>query len=73
MYVLVWCKNRRWNYSRVYGAMGNTEDCNDFNHKFIILLLKDGIITFDEFVEYYQDVSSSIDNDAYFEQMMINA
>lgn len=33
----------------------------------------DGIITFDEFMEYYNNVSSSIDNDNYFELMMNNA
>jgi hypothetical protein len=30
----------------------------------------DGIVTLDEFVEYYANVSASIDNDAYFVQMM---
>lgn len=33
----------------------------------------DGIVTFDEFVDYYTDVSASIDNDKYFELMMTNA
>jgi calcyphosin len=31
---------------------------------------KDGIVSFDEFVEYYNDVSASIDDDDYFELMM---
>ena len=30
----------------------------------------DGIVTMDEFMEYYSCVSASIDNDDYFEQMM---
>lgn len=34
---------------------------------------KDRKITLKEFVEYYNNISCSIDNDAYFEQMMINA
>jgi Ca2+-binding EF-hand superfamily protein len=34
---------------------------------------KDGIVTFDEFCEYYSDVSASIDDDDYFAQMMISA
>ena len=34
---------------------------------------KDGIVTFDEFVEYYNDVSASIDEDDYFELMIRHA
>ena len=34
---------------------------------------KDGIVTFEEFVEYYTNLSSSIDDDTYFELMMRNA
>ena len=30
----------------------------------------DGIVTLDEFLEYYTSVSASIDNEDYFEQMM---
>ncbi len=33
----------------------------------------DGIITLDEFIEYFKDVSASIDRDDYFELMMKNA
>ena len=33
----------------------------------------DGIVTFEEFVEYFRDVSASIDDDAYFAVMMKNA
>jgi len=31
---------------------------------------KDGIITLDEFTQYYRDVSASIDSDEYFSAMM---
>jgi hypothetical protein len=33
----------------------------------------DGIITFQEFLEYYRDVSAGIENDEYFELMIRNA
>jgi Ca2+-binding EF-hand superfamily protein len=35
--------------------------------------LQDPIITFDEFLEYYSNVSASIDDDKYWELMMTNA
>ena len=34
---------------------------------------KDGIVTFDEFCEYYEGVSCSVDSDDYFGTMMKNA
>lgn len=34
---------------------------------------KDGIVTIDEFYDYYRDVSASIDTDEYFEAMMKSA
>ncbi len=34
---------------------------------------KDGIVTFEEFCDYYSDVSASIDSDDYFAEMMIGA
>lgn len=34
---------------------------------------KDGIVTLQEFMQYYRDVSASIDTDEYFEQMLRNA
>jgi hypothetical protein len=33
----------------------------------------DGIVTFDEFCDYYRDVSASVDTDEYFATMMVNA
>jgi hypothetical protein len=33
----------------------------------------DGIITFDEFLDYFKDISASIDRDDYFEVMMKNS
>lgn len=33
----------------------------------------DHIITYEEFIEYYTNVSASIDDDKYFELMMVNA
>jgi len=35
--------------------------------------LNEPIITFDEFLEYYSNVSASIDDDKYWELMMTNA
>lgn len=34
---------------------------------------QDGIVTFDEFMDYFKDVSASIDRDDYFELMMKQA
>jgi hypothetical protein len=33
----------------------------------------DGVVTIDEFIEYYTNISANIDNDAYFDLMMQNA
>lgn len=36
-------------------------------------LKKDNVVTVEEFIDYYGDVSSSIDDDDYFELMIRNA
>ena len=33
----------------------------------------DGVVTFEEFLDYFKDVSASIDRDDYFTLMMVNA
>ena len=33
----------------------------------------DGMVSLDEFIEYYTNISANIDNDAYFDLMMTNA
>ena len=34
---------------------------------------RDGIVTVEEFEDYYKDMSAGIDSDEYFETMVINA
>ena len=35
--------------------------------------IADGIVTFDEFLDYFSDVSATIDSDEYFAAIMKNA
>jgi len=49
-----------------------TFDIHHANHTGDHKLL-DPVITWDEFLEYYTNVSSSIDDDKYWELMMTNA
>ena len=51
-------------------------DPKDVYMKFMSLWdtqVADGIVTFEEFCDYFRDVSASVDEDAYFEVMMKNA
>lgn len=43
------------------------------NHNYLHGTQSDGIVTIEEFIEYYEEVSMSIDDDAYFELMINNA
>lgn len=54
------------------GAMTEEEALKEFLSQWDTIE-KDGIVTKDEFLEYYKDVSASIDTDDYFELMIRNA
>jgi len=54
------------------GEMSKTDVLNDFMGQWDTLK-QDGVVTLEEFEEYYADVSASIDEDDYFELMMRNA
>ena len=43
------------------------------HHNVLMEKPSDGIVTYEEFLEYYNNISASIDNDQYFELMMTNA
>jgi len=66
----------------MYSKEKKTEDevlaefLDTFEYHFSLLnnkQTKDRSITFDEFVEYYNNISMSIEDDRYFEQMMVAA
>merc|ERR1711904_702444 len=54
------------------GAMGESEALRHFLGQFDSID-KDGVVTKAEFIEYYKNVSASIDDDDYFELMIRNA
>jgi Ca2+-binding EF-hand superfamily protein len=56
----------------ISGKITENEALEDFMEQWDTLE-KDGIVTGEEFVEYYKDVSASIDDDDYFELMIRNA
>mmetsp|Transcript_91949 Transcript_91949/g.239694 ORF Transcript_91949/g.239694 Transcript_91949/m.239694 type:complete len:462 (-) Transcript_91949:93-1478(-) len=54
------------------GAMGESEALKHFLGQFDSIN-KDGVVTKEEFIEYYKNVSASIEDDDYFELMIRNA
>jgi Ca2+-binding EF-hand superfamily protein len=54
------------------GEMSKNDILNEFMAQWDTCV-KDGKVSFEEFCEYYNDVSASIDEDDYFELMMRNA
>ena len=54
------------------GEMSKNDILNEFMSQWDTVT-KDGKVTLEEFIEYYNDVSASIDEDDYFELMMRNA
>jgi Ca2+-binding EF-hand superfamily protein len=56
----------------ISGEMSATEILNEFMEQWDTID-RDGTVHFNEFVEYYNDVSASIDRDDYFELMIRNA
>lgn len=54
------------------GEMSKNDILNEFMSQWDTVV-KDGKVTLEEFEEYYNDVSASIDEDDYFELMMRNA
>lgn len=55
------------------GDMTEQQILAQFLDSFEVTQHKDGIVTFDEFVNYYSGVSASIDSDIYFDIMMRNS
>lgn len=55
------------------GEWNETQCLAEFLNSFDTPNEKDGVVTEDEFINYYAGVSASVDNDAYFDLMMRNA
>jgi Ca2+-binding EF-hand superfamily protein len=55
------------------GAKTERQVIREFSYMFDEETAPDGVITAEEFMNYYKDVSASVDSDDYFELMMRNA
>jgi len=62
--------NVKKNPKYLNGEMTEEQCLRKFLDTFDIESHRDGIVTYDEFVNYYAGVSASIDSDAYFDVMM---
>jgi Ca2+-binding EF-hand superfamily protein len=55
------------------GELTEHQVLKQFLDSFEVSQHKDGVVSFDEFVNYYAGVSASIDSDIYFDHMMRNS